>query len=204
MVPRATNALLAVLTVLLMSVVGLELRPVTKEDTTMRDTPISIDGPRQPATADHGAQAALDRRNAWVQTSLARPLFSPNRRPAAAAAVAAGEAAPSLPRITGILVNGSSRSVIFAAAAGGRPIIATEGTDVNGFKVQAIEANQVTIAGPDGTRVLHPSFDPSRVIPEAPVPPPPAGVPGLPNLRLSPGGMSGIPGLPVAPGPAAR
>jgi hypothetical protein len=52
---------------------------------------------------------------------------------------------------------------------------------VNGFRVQAIEANQVTIAGPGGIRVLRPSFDAARTIPGAPALHPQAAIPGLPT-----------------------
>jgi hypothetical protein len=112
---RAATALLAFVTVLLLAAVGLELQPVTGKDTPMRDIPTRVAGPRPTNDAVPGANAALDRRAAWVQTILARPLFSPNRRPGPAAASAAGNAPPSLPRIAGILVDGSRRRVIFAA-----------------------------------------------------------------------------------------
>ena len=123
-----------------------------------------------------------------VATVLARPLFAPNRRPAAG-----GGAAPSgLPRITGILVDGGRRTVIFAAAEGGRPIVVGEGGEVAGFRVQSIESGQVTVLGSDGARVLRPSFDPSPRPAVAASQPP--GLPGFIGLA-APG---------VVPAPAAR
>lgn len=142
------------------------------------------------ATLAAAAPAAVSHRQDWVQTVLARPLFAPNRRPPAGLAAAPA----SLPRVAGILVNGNSRSVIFAAAGGGKPQVVAEGAEVAGFRVQSIESGQVTVVGPGGPLVLRPSFDPS---------PRPAAVPQLPGLP----GVFSIPGLPAPgapPGPTAR
>ncbi len=149
--------------------------------------------PVPPAAANHTQE--------WVETILARPLFAPNRRPPANAPAAAAAAPPPLPRVTGILIDGKSRSVIFANP-GGRPVVVPEGGTMNGFRVQSIDTGQVVLSGPDGPRTLRPSFDPQ---PAASAPPAPA--PGLPGLQ----GLTGIPGLPMLgappnapPGPSAR
>ena len=82
-------------------------------------------------------------------------MFVPNRRP-----VPQDGATQSLPRVTGILIDGTRRSVIFAAAVeGGRPLVVGEGGEVNGFRVQSIGVGYVTVLGRDGPRTLHPSFD---------------------------------------------
>jgi len=123
-----------------------------------------------------------------VATVLARPLFAPTRRPAAGVAAAL----EGLPRVTGILVDGGRRSVIFATADGGKPVVVAEGGEVAGFRVQTIESGQVTVLGTEGLRVLRPSFDPS--------PRPSVATPQLP-------GLTGLPGLPVLgamPTPPAR
>jgi len=102
--------------------------------------------------ADHTAE--------WVATALSRPLFSPDRRPSrqAVAAVAAPVFA-DLPRLSGILITPSGRSAIFAPAGGGKPVVATEGTTLGPYVVRAIEPDQVTLVGPKGIRVVHPTFN---------------------------------------------
>ncbi len=124
-----------------------------------------------------------------VAAILARPLFSPGRRPAAAAPTAA------LPRLTGTILHGSDRSVIFAPIGGGKPVVAHEGTEVGGYKVQAIQAGSVTMSGPDGVHVLRPAFGPQSTAIGTPALPPGAAGPGLPNLQ----GLRGFAGLPTPP-----
>ena len=94
-----------------------------------------------------------------MQAILSRPLFAPNRR--APVGIAAGGVSTGLPRLAGIMISNSGRSVIFAAADGGKPNVVAEGAEVSGFRVQSIENGQVTVVGPDGSRVLRPSFDPA-------------------------------------------
>ncbi len=118
---------------------------------------------------------------------LARPLFSPSRRPAAI--VAAGR--EPLPRLTGIIIEKDRRTALFAAVDGGKPLALNEDGRVAGFTVQRIEAGEITLVGPGGPRSLRPTFDPSR-----PAPPPqgvdaPGGLAGL----LAPAGGAGLPGL---------
>jgi len=136
-------------------------------------------------------------RQALADGILARPLFATNRRPPDAPAAAGPASAPTnLPRLAGILVHGDSRSAIFAAAGSGRPAVVQEGAQLSGYTVQAIEAGQVTLAGPGGSQVLHPAFDPR--------PPSPAAGPlggGLPGAGL-PG--AGLPGVGPGSGPGAR
>lgn len=93
----------------------------------------------------------------WVATILARPLFSRDRRLADAPAAIA-VVAESLPRLTGITVSPAGRRAIFASP-GSKPLVASPGDRVAGFTVQAIEPGGVTMAGPNGPRVLQPSFE---------------------------------------------
>lgn len=90
-----------------------------------------------------------------------------------------GSAAPGLPRRAAVVVHPTGRTITFAPADGGNPVVAREGTRLGGFTVQAIQAGQVTVLGPDGVHMLHPAFDPCAVL---------AGIPGLP------------PGAPASPG----
>jgi hypothetical protein len=119
-----------------------------------------------------------------VDKILARPLFSPDRRPPppAPGGPAATATVSGLPRLAGVLVGPFGRSAIFAPASGGKPVTAAEGARLGAYTVQSIEIGQVTVQGPNGVQVLHPSFDPNAPRPETPpaVPPPaaPARGPG--------------------------
>lgn len=93
----------------------------------------------------------------WVATILARPLFSRDRRPVEAAAAVAA-VAESLPRLTGITVSPAGRHAIFATP-GSKPLVASVGDRVAGFTLQSIEPAGVTVVGPNGPRVLLPSFE---------------------------------------------
>ncbi len=95
----------------------------------------------------------------WVATVLARPLFSPDRRPAVATATA-GAGLSGLPRLTGIMVGPFGRSAIFAADSH-KPIIVQEGARIAAYTVKTIDAAEVRVVGPDGMRVLHPAFEPA-------------------------------------------
>jgi hypothetical protein len=92
----------------------------------------------------------------WVDDSLARPLFTQGRRPSSHEGGVAG--LQGLPRLAGVIVAPNGRSAIFAGSGIAKPIIAAEGTQLGSYRVQSIEAGQVTVLGPEGTRVLHPSF----------------------------------------------
>lgn len=107
-----------------------------------------------------------------VTRILARPLFSINRRPPPSTDVATPTNSVSeLPRVAGVVVAPSARSVIFASKSGDKgekPMVMAEGSHVAGFVVQSIAPGQVTLVGPNGQRVLHPTFDPTalRVTPD--------------------------------------
>ena len=135
------------------------------------------------ATHDMAALAAI----------LARPLFAPDRRPAAAGPAAR----ETLPRLTGIIVDRQRRTAVFEAADGGRPLVLAEDGRIAGFVVRRIEPGEVMLDGPGGPRTLRPTFDPA--------PPRPAASPGTPP-GIQPGaGLSSVafPNLPSAQ-PVAR
>jgi hypothetical protein len=114
--------------------------------------------PAAPAASPASAPA-VDREREWVATVLARPLFSPDRRPSPEAAAVATAGPNGLPRLTGTLVAPFERSAIFAAA-GRDPIVVHEGARIDAYTVMSIEAGQVRLRGPEGTRILHPTFQP--------------------------------------------
>lgn len=100
-----------------------------------------------------------DQREKWLSTALARPLFTPDRRPPAAAVPIAASA--DIPRLSGILVTPFGRSAIFAPPNSSKPMVVTEGTVLGPYTVKAITPDEVTVVGPSGARSLRPAFDPA-------------------------------------------
>lgn len=191
-VRRLSIPALLLLAAALAGTIALELRSQPTDDSAMPAIQ-----PRPPVPAASGAILAGSGGAEAMAAILARPLFAPDRRPPSAGTAAAPPPPAPLPRVTGILIEGDRRSVIFAAAAdGARPLVVGEGGQVNGFRVQSIKAGEVTLMGPDGARTLRPSFDaraPAAAAAAAPGPVPP-------NLDS----LTGIPGLPPLPGLPAR
>ncbi|MBV8576664.1 MAG: hypothetical protein JOZ58_16730 [Acetobacteraceae bacterium] len=135
----------------LSGVIGLEILTwqAMPEEAVVR--PVSVAPSASPA-----AQAApSDSHDEQLNTILARPLFSPNRRPAASGA----RSVSGLPRLAGIVVTGSRRTAIFAAPPGGKLVVADEGTRIGAYDVKGISEAGVTVVGPEGTTVLRPMFD---------------------------------------------
>lgn len=140
----------------LAGVIGLELSSAWSAPPELPVAGVAGRAAASPAADRRGGMA--DRPEAWAAAALARPLFAPGRRPEALASVAAAPVGAGLPRLSGVLIDGERRRAIFAGANGAMPVTTGEGGDVAGFRVQKIEAAQVTLAGPDGVRVVRPSF----------------------------------------------
>ena len=120
--------------------------------------PPAAPGSARPATVIAGpGNARPDHTAQWVATILARPLFSPTRRPAAVKTVADDTTPAGLPRLSGVLVGPFGRSAIFAGA-NGKPLVVNEGGHVNAWVVRSIDADAVKVAGSGGVRLLHPKF----------------------------------------------
>lgn len=104
-----------------------------------------------------------------VAIVLAQPLFSPARRPPAAAATeeAPVEGAPDF-RLAGIVMEPDRRLAIFAAA-NAKPLAVEEGGQVYGWHVDSISPGEVSMSGPAGTRIMQPKTDRA---PKGPAPPP--------------------------------
>ena len=98
-----------------------------------------------------------DHTSDWVRTILARPLFSPDRRPPAQGSVIAGDTSVGLPRLSGVLVGPFGRTAIFASD-GDKPLVVGEGGQVAQWTVRVIQAGSVEVVGPGGARTLRPSF----------------------------------------------
>ncbi len=142
-------------------VVGLEARPTPKRDRI----------PLPPAaTTPQAAASAAEPVAAWVATIEARPLFAIDRRPPAVAPVAnAAASAAGLPRLAGIVVSPSSRAAIFAGTEDHSTVV-PEGGAVGAWRVVAIHADAVDLAGPEGARTVKPAYsnDPPPATPLQP------------------------------------
>lgn len=111
-----------------------------------------------PAVSSHppllDTTAQEERSAAMVSSILRRPLFRAGRQPAP---VAAPDAPPPLPRLSGIVVTASARRAIFAGGREGKPVVAAEGESFGQVRVARIGAQEVVMIGPDGARVLRPA-----------------------------------------------
>jgi hypothetical protein len=92
----------------------------------------------------------------WVSTALARPLFSPDRRPVSSSTASASNTTRHLPRLAGIVISSESRRAIFSD--GPKPIVVNEGDHIEGYIVRSITAREVYLATPHETQVLRPTF----------------------------------------------
>jgi len=129
-------------------------------------------------TGRTGPATPTSEQQQWAIATLARPLFAPDRRPRAAAKVAA-RAPAVLPRLTGVLIYGDNRRAFFAGVDGAKAGPTSEGAEVADFRIQKIEAGQVVLLGADGVRVVRPTFDPRTA----------AGLAGLSEI---PGGGTNV------------
>ncbi len=187
---RLLPLLLSGFAALMLLVIGAELVPAASEPLVQR-----LDRARQSARV----AAAPDRSEQWAATVLARPLFSPQRRPATSAAAAAQPAA-KLPRLAGILVGPGGARAIFAPEGGGKPIVLGPGASLNGGVIRGIGLGGVVLARAGGEQVLHPSFDAaSATAAAAPsfVPPLLRGLPpqGFVDPAAAPSDPNDLPGI---------
>lgn len=147
---------LGVAALILGAVVASELLLPVSSDTV----PASMPHPSH-LLASPGLRTSLgpEQEQARVARLLARPLFNHGRHPTVGAAPVA--TSMDLPRLAGVLVSSQVRNAIFAATGDSKPVVVGVGGNVGTFRVQAIEAGQVTIIGADGgARLLRPSVDP--------------------------------------------
>jgi hypothetical protein len=107
-----------------------------------------------PPLVAHGAKAN-DFPGKWMPVVLARPLFAPDRRPAAGVAAAD----PGMPRLTGIIAAPDAAVAIFQPAGSKRSVLARFGERVGGWEVTAIAADAVNLRKQDQVVVLTPRFD---------------------------------------------
>jgi hypothetical protein len=148
---RATLAVLLVAAAGLAATLAWELGAFAPRDALIAPRP-------RAAAATAPPEAAPDHTREWIAAILARPVFSPDRRPAADIASTPGVRLPeALPRLSGVLVGPFGRSAIFAVD-GRKPLVVDEGGRIDAWTVGTIEADTVQVSGPGGARTLHPSF----------------------------------------------
>jgi hypothetical protein len=142
-----------------------------------------------------------------VATILAQPLFSPTRRPPETVQ-ADGSADPTLSdvRLTGIVIDPDRRLAIFAVK-GTKPRTLSVGDALNGWKLDSISPEEVSLSGPGGTRTLQPKIDTTlvrqaRVPVQPPAGAPPGQAPGQPQAGAPSGRVPVPPQATVPPVPA--
>jgi hypothetical protein len=149
---------LAALAAALLALIGYELRSYRGVEATAALGRVTSFAP----TVTEAVPVAHDR-SAELEAILARPLFQPDRRPAPEAA-----ASPKLGRLAGIIVSGTEKRLIFAGSSGGKPIVVKEGDHVDADVVQSISDEHAALSGPDGVKVITPSFDAKGTSPAHP------------------------------------
>jgi len=98
---------------------------------------------------------------------LERPLFWPERKPAAPGATAAGESTEAAAGTEGLvylgaIVKGTQHQVLFKD--GDKVQVLREGERIRGFEIRRISADGVTLSGSSGDVTLPPPVDNSATI----------------------------------------
>jgi hypothetical protein len=138
---------------LLVGVCAVPYHVAVSQEATSTPHPGRSSAPHAPLPGATAAAPDADRVNGWVENILARPLFDPSRRPPSVAV-----AGPAEPRLAGILIGPKGRFALFAGAEDARGTIVPVGGQAGAYKVQAIEADAVSVLGPDGPKRLRPRF----------------------------------------------
>jgi hypothetical protein len=134
-------------------------------------------------------------------TILARPLFSPTRRPPEAPGTDHSEAPLSDMRLTGILITPDQRLAIFAPA-GGKSLVRSEGDMISDWRIESIANQSVSLSGPTGATTLEPKGDPNLVRVQQPAAQQAMAPPAQPAAPAAPSATSRM--MPAANAPAPR
>jgi hypothetical protein len=146
---------LGLVAIMLTGLVTLEVRDVAATDRSDAYVPpqsflVTVAQPRITVEGDSSR---------WVDKTLARPLFSSDRRPPPDTASLVAGPSMSLPRLTGVVVSSAGAFAIFAGPEGGKPVVVEEGGQVGAAVVETIAPGRVVILGPGGAVVLRPVFE---------------------------------------------
>ena len=102
----------------------------------------------------------------WMTTTLERPLFRDNRRPAKVTGDPARTTDEPL-RLTGVITGPFGNRAIFLSAESPKPIVVQEGALVDGFVVRTIQPGFAVLEGSAGNvQTLKPSFAPGERTPK--------------------------------------
>jgi hypothetical protein len=94
-----------------------------------------------------------------VTTILARPLFSPERRPPEGPRSAGADLKDK--RFAGIVIEPYRRLAIFAVT-GAKPLTVTEGDSVDGWRIESITPDEIALVSTQGSRTLQPMPAPAN------------------------------------------
>lgn len=124
-----------------------------------RSEKISIPVPTNPATKDEPTRKPLQAGNSVASFNeiLARPLFTVSRRPAARSAK--GPAAPLKGRLAGIIVGPEEREALFVEAGESKPSPLHEGEEIEGWTIEKIELDRVTLRSGTVLETVEPAKD---------------------------------------------
>ena len=149
---------LCLLAALLVGVIVIELQPAGP-DPALRLEAVGLELPRAAASP----AVAADGIGAWREAALARPLFTPGRRPAAYSLPAR-----ALPRLSGIVWTPLLRLATFSPEPrSSHSMVCRVGDQVAGWAVARIEPSTVLLLRGRETVLLRPRYDTTQ--PSAPV-----------------------------------
>ncbi len=145
----SARVLLALLAAGLTGALVLELRDAAPDGATPAVSALALPPPAPALAHEAGTDPVL----------LARPPFSPDRRPPAPTETEAADVgSEGMPRLTGIMLGPFGRSAMFAVPGAGKPVVAQPGGRVGGLLVERIEADHVVLTAPAGPLTLRPAF----------------------------------------------
>jgi hypothetical protein len=161
----------------LAGIITLEVREGAPDQVPVPAQSLKQKAPSPPVPASRST--LMDQDQQYLATILARPLFSPTRRPPNVAS----RPDHGLGRLSGVIVSPAGNSAIFVGPGGGKPLVLREGARIGQYVLRSIEIGTVRANGPSGELVLHPVFDPNRkpVTPPSPIGLAPAYVGPLPK-----------------------
>ncbi len=148
--------------------------------------------------------AAINPDQAFAETT-ARPLFTPTRRPAPAAPVAANVMVKGQYTLQGVIATGDLRIALLREKASGRVHRLEKGKELNGITLAAVENDKVTLSqgGDQETLSLTVQKGPAVAAAPATAPPPPSAGPFGPAPGTAPAPQPGQPSAPGAVGTPA-
>jgi hypothetical protein len=190
MIDRLIIYLLLAGSIAFAAVLYLELGPNAAGEKVAIEMPAPANAPRPVRPQQKSRHREL------VTAILARPLFSPTRRPEEIASGA--DAGPDLAdaRLTGIVTLPPLKLAIFAIK-GAKPLMLGEGETVSGWRIDSIAPAEIALTGPGGTQTMRPKDDPSLV---RATPRPVAVNRPVPfNARPVPFNARPVPGVPFHP-----